>query len=136
MDGAVDATSPEAFIASHLPEGPEREALLDIVRLGLKFRAQHVGRKPGVIAQLVQECASRGGPPYTFERLLEELELEAARRALHGEHASMIEKVDRIWQLATVHLPRRGPVQIAFGTLRNHLTRAKKNLEAANHGIR
>ena len=122
-----------SYLISHLPEGPERDEVLDIVRLGLKFRGQHTGRRPGPIARLVRDCASRSGPPYTFDKLLEEIEIEAARRALHGERASMVERVDRVWQLATIHLSRRGPVQVSFGTLRNHLTRAKKILDAEIH---
>lgn len=114
------------YLVDNLPDGPERDELLELVRIGMRFRNQHIGRRPGPLAQLVQACARRAGQPYSFEQLLEELERDAARRALYGETASPVEKVDRVWQLATIHLAKRGRVQVPFGTLRNHLTTAKK----------
>jgi hypothetical protein len=113
-------------LVDNLPEGPERDELLELVRIGLTFRAQQVGRRPGPLARLVQTCAQRAGTPCTFDQLLEELEREAARRTLQGEKASPVEKVDRIWQQAIIHLPKRGRAHIPFGTLRNHLTKARK----------
>jgi hypothetical protein len=59
---------------------------------------------------------------------LYELELEAARRELAGEKASPIEKVDRIWEVLTYHDPKKGRMQMPFGTLRNQLTQAKKQI--------
>lgn len=116
--------------AHYIPAGPKRDELLGLVRIGIKFKQQHAGKRPGCLAHLVLDCARRGGPPYSFEQLLDELELEAARRELDGEGASPVEKIDRVWQLATVHTPARGRVQVPFATLRNHLTYAKKCLRA------
>lgn len=113
---------------SYLPPGDAAAEILTLIRLGEAFRAQHAGKRPGPLAHLVLDCARRGGPPYTFARLLDELELAAARRELHGEAASPVEKVDRVWQLLTVHLPKRSRVQVPFGTIKNHLSAARKIL--------
>lgn len=116
----------------HIPPGELRDEILVLLRLGVKFKAQQVGKRPGFLARLVLDCARRAGPPYSFKQLLDELELEAARRELNGEKASPVEKIDRVWQLITIHAPKRA--QIPFGTIRNHLTHAKKTLQAEIHG--
>ena len=108
----------------------EQNKLLGLARLGMCFKAQHIGRRPGRLSRLVLDCARRTGPPYTFVRLLDELSLEAARRELNGERASPVEKVDRIWELVTIHLPKQGRVQVPFATVRNHLTKSKKIIKA------
>lgn len=114
---------------AHLPRGKRRDEALTLIRLGAKFQASQIGKRPGLLSRLVLDCARRAGPPYSFAQLLDELEREAARRELHGEAASPIEKVDRIWQLVTIHVKQRR-VQVPFATLRNHLTAAKIKLRA------
>lgn len=116
--------------AQYLPPGDETDEIMRLIRLGVAFRAQHGGKRPGPLANLILDCAKRAGAPYSFPRLLDELELDAARRELHGVAGSPIEKVDRVWQLLTVHLPKRGRVQVPFGTIQNHLTAARKSLLA------
>ena len=113
--------------ALYIPPGDRRDEIIGLIRMGIVFRKQQVGKRPGTLANLVLACARRAGQPYTFEKLLDELEGEAARRNLYGEAASLVEQVNRVWQLATVHA-KAGREQIPFGTLRNHLTRAKKIL--------
>ncbi len=119
---------------AHLPRGRRRDEILGLIRLGATFKAQQCGKRPGVLSVLVLDCARQAGPPYTFAKLLDQLELAAARRELHGEVANPVEKIDRIWQLVTVHLPRRGRVQVPFASLRRHLTTAKNNLRADIRG--
>lgn len=114
--------------AQHLPPGDERDEIMVLLRLGADFRANHVGKRPGPLAHLIFDCARRAGPPYTFARLLDELELAAARRELHGVAASPVERVDRVWEQVTIHLPKQGRVQVPFSTVRNHMTKAKKIL--------
>lgn len=113
-------------LVSYVPAGADQDELLDLVRMGVYFKANHIGKRPGALSRLILDCTRRAGPPYTFARLLDELSLEAARRELHGERASPVEKVDRIWELVTIHLPKQGRVQVPFATVRNHLTTAKK----------
>jgi len=105
---------------------PGDEELLGLVRIGIRFKTQQVGRRPGTLSLLILDCARTIGRP-TFAKLLKELELHAARRNLHGESASCVEKVDRVWQLVTVHT-KQGREQIPFATVRNHLTIAKKTI--------
>ncbi|MDZ4202790.1 MAG: hypothetical protein U1C96_11675 [Gallionella sp.] len=119
-----------ALVTAHVPASPQRDDLISVIRIGIKFKHQHGGKKPGALSRLVLDCARRAGPPHSFEQLIAEMELSAARRELYGECASPIEKIDRVWQLATIHLPKRGRVQVPFGTVRNHLTSAKKLLSA------
>lgn len=113
-------------LAAMLPPGDERERILELVRLGEKFAAQQRGRRPGFLRTYVAQVAARLAPPPTFEALLDELATEAARRELHGEQASPVEKVNRIWEVATIHMPRRGPQEVTFKTLRNLLTPCRK----------
>jgi len=107
------------------PSFPDvHEELLRLALIGQRFD-QRKGKSPGQLAHLVLTCAKRAGRPYSFEQLLHELELEAARRDLYGEAASPVEKVDRVFELMTFHT-KNSREQKPFGTLRNHLTRAKK----------
>ena len=69
-------------------------ALLHLARLGAKFAAQHRGRRPGFLHRTLRDVV--GGRRLTFDALLAELEIAAAKRELHGAHASPFEKVDRI----------------------------------------
>lgn len=114
-------------LVRYIPKGVDRDELLGLVRMGLVFQSQQCGRRPGVLANLVLNCARRAGKPHTFAKLLGELEIEAARRELRGEQASPIEKVDRVWQLVTLHT-KAGREQKPFGTIRWHLTQAKIKL--------
>lgn len=109
-----------------LPPGPERDKLQHLARVGLAFEAQQHGRKPGFIRQYVAGIVARLPAPVTFGKLLEEMELEAARRATQPGAAVPIETVNRVWGLVTYHHPRKGRVQVTFKTLRNHLTPCKK----------
>lgn len=118
--------------AQHIPPGPDRDQVLVLLRLGARFRNQQIGKRPGYLFRLVLGCAERGGSPHTFRKLLDALELDAARRDLYGEQASPVEKVDRVWSLATIHIPKRGRVQVPFASLRRHLTNAKKILQRVN----
>lgn len=118
------------LVNAYIPVGHRRDELISVIRIGIKFMSQHGGKKPSALSRLVLDCARRAGPPHSFDQLIAEMELSAARRELYGERASSIEKIDRVWQLATIHLPKRGRVQVPFGTVRNHLTSAKKLLSA------
>lgn len=117
-------------IVTHVPEGPDRDAILGLVRLGLQFQQQQTGKKPGYLANFILDCAQRAGPPFSFDQLLFEFNRLAAQRESDGEGASPVEKVSRSYQLVTLHIPKKGRVQVPFGTLRNHLTEAKKRLAA------
>lgn len=114
----------------YIPAGAKRDELLGLVRIGITFsQQQHAGRRPGFLHRYITGITKRIKPPATFERLLEELELEAARRNLgaDGEAGTPIETVNRVWELVTYHHPKRGRLQVAFGTLRNYFTAAKKD---------
>ena len=65
----------------------------------------------------------------TFSGLLFELELAAIRRAENGESCEPIEieSVNRIWETIIFHDKKKGRIQKPFGTVRNCLTRIKKN---------
>ena len=114
------------FTAKHLPPGEQREEILSLIRLGVRFRAQHDGRKPGTLSRLVAKAVSGTGGACTFAALIDELERCAARRALRGALESPVEKVDRIFEVLTYHDSKKGRSQVEFTTLRNHLTQAKK----------
>lgn len=116
------------YAAAHLPPGPDREEVLCLIRIGVKFAAQHNGSKPGFMHRYLLGLAGRMGADLSFERLLIELRLEASWRALLGVEKSPIEKVDEEFELLTWHDPRRGRRQMAFGTLRNTWTAVRKKI--------
>lgn len=115
------------YVETALPPSPEREELLTLVRLGLSFQKQQVGRRPGPLKTYLLKLIQTIKGPITFDRLLTELELEALRRDMHGTAASPIEQVNRVWTLVTYHHPSQGPQQLTFKTLRNKLTWCKLN---------
>ena len=118
-----------SYLEAALPPSPEREELLALVRLGLSFQQHHrVGKRPGPLKTYLLKITARIETPLTFDRLLEELELEAVRRNMYGTAASPVEKVDRVFERVTYHHPRAGRQQLTFKTLRNKLTWCKLNL--------
>lgn len=109
-----------------LPEGPERDELLGLVRLGVKMKRQHVGKRPEYLQKYLQGLIDKEGSKPTFEELLIILESEAYRREAHGVHASPIEKVERGWaQQVTYHHPKKGEQKVTFETMRSKLSRCK-----------
>lgn len=112
------------------PAGQARDDLLNLVRLGLSFRAQQAGKRPGALAGLVLDRARRAGPPYSFAQLLDELETDAAQ--VGADVCSPCDSVNRVRELAVFHLPCRGRAEVPFGTLRRHLTTAKIILKSEN----
>ncbi|MDP3514184.1 MAG: hypothetical protein Q8S20_15705 [Sulfuritalea sp.] len=113
-------------LARLVPHGPERDELLLLVRLGVKFQRQHVGKRPGYLHSYVVGIVANMAPPITFANLLAELDLAAARRAAGDGRGEPIERLSRTWQQLTFHDPKRGRQQITFGRLRNVFTTAKK----------
>lgn len=112
------------------PDGQARDELLNLVQLGLRFRAQHTGRRPGLLARTVRDCVARVGPRCTFAELLVELDLLAAERAeARGGRLPPVESVSRSWEVVRFHDPRRGEIEVSFSALRAHLTAAKKILK-------
>ena len=111
------------------PDGPAREELLGLVRVGLKFKAQQVGRKPGELHRLVHRLVKARAGKMTFEQLLLDLGFEARRRELRGPAASPIERVDTADECVVYHGPA-GRTDASFKRLRNLLTLAKKEISA------
>ncbi len=111
-----------------LPPGEECDEMLGLVRMAVKFKRQQCGRRYGRLHTYIVEVVSAIKGPVTFEVLLDELELAAARRELQraSASASPIEKVDRVYEEVTFHDPRAGRKKVAFGRLRNIFTEAKK----------
>lgn len=102
------------------------DRLAELVRIGQAFKEQQRGRRPGFLHGFVRQLIEHIDKPVTFAKLLDELELEATRRELHGEDGRPIEKVNRVWEVVTYHHPRKGEQQITFKTLRNKFTTCKK----------
>lgn len=104
----------------------DKQELVQMAKSYMRFKEQQKGKRPEFIQRYIAGIVS-GMPKPTFKELLHQLELAAARRELKGEKASPIEEVNRVWELVTYHHPRKGRIQTPFGTIRNHLTKAKKN---------
>ena len=98
-----------SYLENTLPPSPEREEVISLIRLGISFQKHHrVGKRPGPLKAYLLKVTARIETPLTFDRLLEELELEAVRRNMYGTAASPVEKVDRVFELVTYHHPRAG----------------------------
>lgn len=111
-------------VAACLQPGAELDEILTLIRLGVAFRAQHAGRKPGFLHNYIVGLVARMPKP-TFDNLLAELDLAAARRDA-GDDREPIERVSRSWQIMTYHDPKKGEARVTFGTLRNYMTIGKK----------
>jgi hypothetical protein len=119
-----------SLVEMSLPPSPVRDELMNVVRLGLSFqRQQTVGKRPGFLKVYLLKLLPTIEGPVTFDRLLHELELEAARRDMYGTEASPIEKVDRVWELVSFWHPRLGRQQLTFKSIRNKLSWCKSNLQ-------
>lgn len=118
-----------SYLEEALPASLERDQIIGLVRLGLSFqKQQNVGRRPGPLKTYLLTLIQKMEGQITFERLLEELELEAVRRDIRGTAASPIEQVNRVWELVTYHHPRSGRQQLTFKTIRNKLSWCKLNV--------
>lgn len=120
FDGATGA------LVRLVPPGPELDELLGLVREGIQFKRQHVGRRPGFLHRYICGVVEGMAPPVTFAALLSELDIAAARRAACDGRGEPIERVSRTWEQLTYHDPKRGRQKIAFGTVMNYFTKAKK----------
>lgn len=114
-------------LVQYVPAGPDRDVLLGLVRIGVRFRAQQCGRRPGFLNRYIVRIVQEMAPPVTFANLLTELDLAAARREASEGRGEPIERVSRTWEQLTFHDPQRGRQQITFGRLRNIFTDAKKS---------
>lgn len=117
-------------LVAYIPPGDELDEFLGLVRIGVKFAAQHTGKKPGALSHYLLGVVRSVGPDCTFEQLIDRLEDEMARHRLFGADSMCVENVNRVWEIVNFHDPRKGAVDITFGTLRNRLTEAKKILQA------
>ena len=122
------------YVENALPPSPEREELLGLVRLGLAFQKQHVGRRPGALKQYLLQLVKKMDGAITFEKVLDELELEAVRRE-RGAAVNPIEKIDRVWELVTFHHPQKGRQKLTFKTIKNNFTWCKINRNAKSPDI-
>lgn len=110
-----------------VPPGAERDVVIGLVKLGATFKCQHVGRRPGALAELVLKLMESAGAPYTFKRLVLEMEYEAVKRS--RGFPSQIEEVDKEAMTVAVELPGRGIVERKFSAVRRHYYEAKKFLQ-------
>lgn len=115
-----------------LPPGEERDTMLGLIRLGITMRLQQGGKRPEYLRRYITELVATMPKKATFNDLLDELSLCAARRDLYGVLASPIEKVDRVWEVLTYWHPKRGRIQVQFESLENTLTKAKSSLAVSD----
>lgn len=112
------------FLVANLPASEDLNAALHIVRLCVKFQAQMNGRKPDAITRYLASLV-RGLPkPVSFNALLEKLEAETAKHDVVAG-ACVCSEINRVHQLAAFFHPKRGTIDVPFGTLRNKFTKAK-----------
>lgn len=112
-----------AKLVAYVPAGRDRDDLLRLLRLGVAFARQHVGRRRGFLHRYVAQMVGELGPSVTFEDLVAALQLAAARR--DQDDQAPIEHVSRSFEVVKYCDPRRGLREVTFSTLRNVLTNAK-----------
>ncbi|MGB4248544.1 MAG: hypothetical protein WBJ75_12575 [Pseudohongiellaceae bacterium] len=113
-------------VLRHVPPGSERDVVLDYIKFAAPFKNQHVGRRPGELRAIVLQLLQNAGKPYTFEKLLREMEYEAIKRG--NGFPSRIDEVDREMKLVIVDLPRVGTVERKFSAILRHFYAAKNIL--------
>jgi hypothetical protein len=107
------------------------EQLQQLAALGEKFKRQQKGKRPEAFYRYVFDIVKQLDKP-TFDNLLYELKLAAIRRRDKGERGEPIEAVNHVWQIVIFHDKKKGRIHKAFGTVRNTLTRVKKELLTAS----
>lgn len=118
-----DSCTATDCLVEYVPAGDDRDRLLGLLRIGVEFDAQHVGKRPEFLHNYIAGLVAGMDRP-TFKNLLDELTLAAARRAADSAHEP-IESVSRSFELLTYHHPRKGRQQVTFGRVRNLLTAVK-----------
>ncbi len=120
------ALHPRDLLRAALPAGHERDRLIELVTIGLAFREQQRGRRPGVLRRRVVEIVGAMQDP-TFDALLVELELDALRHRLGGD--SPILRVDRAEEVIR-YVERGIEREAGFRRLRNvaQLRKARASL--------
>jgi hypothetical protein len=119
-----------SYLETALPPSPERDRIIGLVNLALSFEKQQVGRRPGPFKTYLLDLVQRIEGTVSFERLLQELEIEADRRDMYGITASPIEKIDRAVETLIFHHPRNGRQPLAFKTARNKLSWCLSQIKA------
>ena len=128
-EASEQAMNETHYLEAALPPGPEKDRIIGLVNLGLSFqKQQRIGKRPGFLKDYFLKLLSTIEGPVTFDRLLQELVLEVARRDMYGAEVSPIEKVDRVWEIITYHHPRTGRQQLTFKSIRNKLSWCKANV--------
>ncbi len=118
------------YCAAHLPSGPQRDEIIDLLRTGVAIQAQWIGRRPGPLARLVRRLAGEY-PDMSFDQLLNLLHIESMKREHLGESASCVESVNRSWELVTYHDDTKARVQVGFAHVRNLLSAARKQIHGS-----
>lgn len=111
------------YAAQHLPSGDETETVMRLLRLGVKFDRRE-GKRPGYLHKYITNLVAQIPQKPTFEKLLVALELEAVRR--DQDEDSPVSRVSRSFEIMKFHHPKKGELEIPFGTLRNYFTAVKK----------
>lgn len=105
-----------------------KKELIDLANAAIPFKEQQKkGKRPEAFRRYIESLVKKMDRP-TFLGLIFELELAALRRAENGENCEPIESVNRIWETVIFHDKKKGRIQKPFGTVKNCLTRIKKNL--------
>jgi hypothetical protein len=105
--------------------------LLGLIRVGLKFSNQWRGRKRGPLFYYMVEVVSKltaQQQPVNFENLIAMLKIDARRCDLLGEAASPVSRINEEFESVVFHF--NGEKIIAYGTLRNILTKIKKDIHS------
>ncbi len=127
-----DYSRATGLLVSLLPadvDAEVRKELVTLLRNGIPFTQQHCGKRPEFLHRYLASLVAKMPEPVSFEVLLQELEHAAERRALQrASHDEPIERVDHTGETVTYHDDRGRRVHVAFKTLRNHLSAARKKM--------
>lgn len=133
-----DTCAATGYAAKYLPPGDMRDECMVLIRLGATFgRNHHAGGHPGFLRQYITTIVADLEPPITFERLLAELEIQAARRNLAGtgEDLPPVESVNRAREEITYYAKKKERIA-QFSYMRNIFTQAKKDNSHARQSVK
>jgi hypothetical protein len=125
---STKAMSATGFASAHLPDSPEKDEILGMVRIVTAWRANHCGRRPGPVHRYLCEVASGLGDNLSFDALVLDLRFRLLRG--HGNDSNsadmILDDVDTAEQTVTWCEPWKDCYTMPFSTLRNKWTKVRK----------
>jgi hypothetical protein len=124
----VERMSAADFALDNLPDSPEKDEILGLLRVMAAWKKNHCGRRPGAVHKYLMEVADGLGDNLSFDALVLELRYRLLRG--HGNYANsadgLLDDVDTAEQTVTWCEPGKDCRTMPFSTLANKWTKVRK----------